>query len=147
MAKKNTKNEEQKEDQERTKKAKESMLVALESTLGVVTPACKSVGISRRTFYTWKLEDNDFKKAVEDIENIALDFAESHLHKNIKKGKESSTIFYLKTKGRGRGYIEKKEMDVTTGGEKINQTVDLTKLDTETLRALKEAAKNDEDNN
>jgi len=58
-----------------------------------------------------------------DIENIALDFAESQLHKQIKEGNSTSTIFYLKTKGKKRGYIERQEHDHTTQGDKIQPTI------------------------
>lgn len=88
---------------------KKAMLEALEKSLGVVTTACKQVGISRETHYRWVKEDAEYGIAVEDIENIALDFAESQLHKQIMDGSTSATIFYLKTKGKNRGYIERVE--------------------------------------
>jgi len=90
---------------------KKDMLIALESSLGVVTPACKAVGISRETHYRWMREDDDYKEAVESLDNLAIDFAETHLHKQIKNGTPASTIFYLKTKGKKRGYVEKQEME------------------------------------
>ena len=62
---------------------KESMIKALEQSLGIVTVACKKADIPRSTFYKWLKEDEEFKKQVIDIENIALDFAESQLHKQI----------------------------------------------------------------
>lgn len=92
------------------------MIEALEKSLGVVTTACKSVGISRQTHYEWFKEDEQYRKAVEDISDVALDFAESQLHKQIQNGEVSSTIFYLKTKGKKRGYIEKQEMDLNHSG-------------------------------
>ncbi len=105
---------------------KESMLEALEQTLGVVTTACKSTGIPRSTFYKWIREDEKFKRSVQDIENIALDFAESQLHTQMKNGNTSATIFYLKTKGKKRGYIERSELDLTSGEDpiKININID-----------------------
>ncbi len=105
---------------------KESMLEALEQTLGVVTTACKSTGIPRSTFYKWMREDEKFKRSVQDIENIALDFAESQLHTQMKNGNTSATIFYLKTKGKKRGYIERSELDLTSGEDpiKININID-----------------------
>lgn len=98
---------------------KKAMIEALEKSLGIVTTACKSVGISRETHYRWLREDEDYKKEVESIADIALDFAESQLHKQISIGEVSSTIFYLKTKGKGRGYVERSEMDLTSKGEQI----------------------------
>lgn len=92
---------------------KKALLEALEKSLGVVTTACKSVGISRVMFYEYLKQDAEFKAAVDDVENIALDFAESQLHKQIQQGNPTSTIFYLKTKGKGRGYVERSEQEIT----------------------------------
>jgi len=104
---------------------KKAILEALEKSLGVVTTAVKLVGISRSTFYKWIEEDQDFAKKVKDIENITLDFAESQLHTQIKDGSTSATIFYLKTKGKKRGYIERQDIDITTGNEPIKINIDL----------------------
>lgn len=89
---------------------KKAILTALEKSLGVVTTACKKVGINRTTFYKYLKEDKEFAKQVKDIENIALDFAESQLHKQISEGNTTATIFLLKTKGKSRGYVERSEI-------------------------------------
>ena len=94
------------------------LIQALEQSLGVVTTACKKSGVSRSTYYHWLNNDPDFAKTVEEIENIALDFVESQLHKQIKEGSTAATIFYLKTKGKNRGYLE--GIDITTKGEPVN---------------------------
>jgi len=98
---------------------KKAMIEALEKSLGVVTSACKSVGISRETHYRWTREDPEYQEAVEDISGVALDFAESQLHRQIKDGNTAATIFYLKTKGKGRGYIERIE-NVHEGSVPVN---------------------------
>lgn len=95
---------------------KSNMIEALEKSLGIVTTACKAVGISRQTHYEWCKTDPDYNAKVEGISDIALDFAESQLHKQIQNGEVSSTIFYLKTKGKKRGYIEKTEQDIKHSG-------------------------------
>ena len=92
---------------------KRAMVEALTRSLGVVKMACESVGISRQTHYTWMKEDEAYKEACTNIPDIVLDFAEHHLHKLISEGNVSATIFFLKTKGKGRGYIEKQEIEVT----------------------------------
>jgi hypothetical protein len=92
---------------------KKALVEAMEKSLGIVTTACKSVGVDRTTFYRYYNEDEAFKAAIDDIDNIALDFAESQLHKQIQKGEVSSTIFYLKTKGKGRGYVERTQSEIT----------------------------------
>lgn len=89
---------------------KKALLDALEKSMGVVTDACKEVGINRSTYYKYYNEDSEFKKQADDIENVALDFAESQLFKQIKDSNTAATIFYLKTKGKKRGYIERHEL-------------------------------------
>ena len=91
---------------------KKQIIKALEQSLGVVTVACKNVGIARVTFYEWYKKDEEFKTAVDSIEDIALDFAESQLHKQIKDGNVTATIFYLKTKGVKRGYVERQDHNI-----------------------------------
>ena len=93
------------------KKNKELLLDALEKSLGIVTTACKSININRATFYRYYNKDDKFKRAVDDIQNIALDFAESKLHSNIAKGDTTAIIFFLKTKGKERGYVEKVQFE------------------------------------
>ena len=91
---------------------KRKVLEALEKTLGVITPACRMAGIDRSVFYDWLKNDKDFKKKVDEMKEVALDFAESALFKQIESKNPVSTIFYLKTRGKKRGYIEKSMPDV-----------------------------------
>jgi len=99
--------------QNRTRSQKEAMLDAMEKNLGIVTDSCRQIGISRDTHYRWLKEDKQYKKAIKDIENVALDFAESALHQQIKKGNPLSTMFYLKCKAKKRGYIEQQDVKIT----------------------------------
>ncbi len=100
---------------DKTEQHKRAMLDALEKSLGVVTAACKAVGIGRTTHYLWMQEDAEYKAAVEGLSDVALDFAESQLHKQIKDGNSTATIFFLKTKGKKRGYIERQEIEAVGG--------------------------------
>jgi len=90
---------------------KKEMLAALKETLGVVSPACEMVGISRNTHYVWMKEDEEYKLAVDDLLEFQMDFVESKLFSNINNGDVGSTIFYLKTKAKKRGYFEKQEIN------------------------------------
>ena len=97
---------------DRTDNKKEQMLEALEKSLGIVSTACKMVDISRQTHYDWIKKDEEYRKAVDLIQDSVLDFAESHLYKLVKEGNPAATIFFLKTKGKKRGYIERQEIEV-----------------------------------
>lgn len=99
----------------KTEQHKKALLDALEKSLGVVTTACKKVGIGRTTYYDWYNTDKEFKKQVDDLQNVALDFAESQLHRQIAENSTSATIFYLKTKGKKRGYVERQEITGADG--------------------------------
>lgn len=98
---------------------KKAMIEALEKSLGVVTTACEVVGISRKTHYEWMKTDPEYKEAVEDISEAAIDFVESKLHDRIKEKDTTSIIFFLKTKAKKRGYVERQEVE-QSGGLTIN---------------------------
>jgi len=108
---------------------KEAILKSLEASLGVVTTACKKTETPRSTFYKWLKEDEAFADKVKEIENVSLDFAESKLFEQMADNNTSATIFYLKTKGKKRGYWEKQQMDMTTDDEPIQINIKLTDED------------------
>ena len=112
---------------------KRLFLEALEKSLGVVAPACKSVGISRTTFYRWVQSDREFKNSVEEIDEVALDTAESELYSLIKQGVFPAICFYLKTRGKRRGYVERSEIDVSS------KAPDLSELSTKEIKDLLES--------
>lgn len=103
---------------------KSDLLEALEKHNGIVTTACASIGCPRSTYYLWLSSDPEFKAAVDEIQEVAIDFVESKLMEKINgistvvysaKGEEqvyeqppsdTAIIFFLKTKGKKRGYQE-----------------------------------------
>ena len=123
---------------------KDAMLQALTASLGNVTEACEKLGISRTIHYEWLQADLEYNAAVASLKNVALDFAESQL-KKLMEGAErqalthdgdvvtikdapntSAVIFYLKTQGKQRGYIERQEL--STEIKSINITIDGTNI-------------------
>jgi transposase-like protein len=92
---------------------KKAMLEALEKSLGVVTQAARTLGIDRDQHYKWMNNDPRYKARVDELQEVALDFAESKLHQSIQNGSDTATIFFLKTKGKKRGYIERTELEMT----------------------------------
>lgn len=93
--------------------AKKTFLEVLERSLGIVSTACEKTGTGRTTHYRWLKEDPEYKEAVRAIEERTIDFAESHLHALIKDKNPAATIFFLKTKGKNRGYVERQEIEVS----------------------------------
>lgn len=87
---------------------KQSFLDALKVSKGVIQSACDAIGISRRTALRWRKADPDFNDEVDSImKDYQFDFVESRLMEKIKGGDTAAIIFYLKTKGKNRGYSEK----------------------------------------
>lgn len=95
---------------------KKALIEALTKSLGNVSTACKAVGVGRGMFYVYYEQDETFRQAVIDIKEAAIDFAESALMKQINEGNTAATIFFLKTQGKTRGYVERQELASPGGG-------------------------------
>lgn len=80
-----------------------------ENAFANVTSTVEACHIGRSTFYKWKKENATFREIAEEIEEGIIDYVETRLIKNIQEGKEASLIFFLKTRGKKRGYIETTE--------------------------------------
>lgn len=78
-----------------------------------VTATCKALGINRTTFYNWRKRSEKLDAMLEEVEESIIDYAESKLVEHIQEGDTTCLIFFLKTKGKKRGYVEKVEQDVT----------------------------------
>lgn len=89
-----------------TVRKKEVMLKTLENSLGIVSVACRKANISRKTHYLWLEKDEEYKRRVLEVKEIAIDYVESSLFAQIKDKNTTATIFYLKSKGKHRGYVE-----------------------------------------
>ncbi len=120
-------------------KQKKNFLAALEKSLGVVTVASETSGISASNHYDWLKSDEQYKGDVKLVGERAIDFAETALFTNIKKRKERSINFFLDRRGRARGYG--KTLDVTSKGDKLGEELDYSKLSTEELKNLQKIHK------
>ncbi len=102
---------------------KQMAVEAYIKSFGIVTKAAKVADIDRSTFYEWLKNDTEFKHAIETAqpEEYQLDFAENALMEMIKAKNTAATIFFLKTKGRNRGYIER--LDVNNSFDKMPEVL------------------------
>lgn len=114
------------------KATKKNLLAVLEThkkMYGNVSLTCEVHNISRDSFYKWKKRYPWFEAEVENNNEASVDYVESKLMQNIGKNKEASIFFYLKTKGKHRGYIERTET-VNRGVDKFDE-MDDEELDAE----------------
>lgn len=79
---------------------------------GMVTNVAKRLNISRTTVNRVISKNAKIAAALQDAREERLDFAESMLDSNISNGDVASIIFYLKTQGKNRGYVEKQQIDL-----------------------------------
>lgn len=126
----------------KTERNKTRFLSELETRLGNVSLTCKATGLSRSQVYKWRETDDKFAAAMDEIEEVTLDFVESKLLKNIADNDTTSIIFYLKTKGKRRGYIEKQQVEAV-GRSQIQIQVSNEK----TAKQLTEILGNEDDRN
>ena len=101
------------------KTKKDAFLQAYTDSKGIISYACESVGISRPTYYRWRQEDEDFNEKCSSIEEYVIDLVEGKLLTNINEGDVTSIIFYLKTKGKRRGYVERVQTEDISDREPV----------------------------
>lgn len=91
---------------------KKLFLAAFHRKMGNVSMTCRAINIGRRTYYSWCEKDPEFKAEVEEIQESLIDMVESRFYKKmLEDGDTTSMIFYLKTKGKHRGYVERQQID------------------------------------
>lgn len=87
-----------------TKLKKKRMLHAMERSLCNISTSTKYAKISRNTHYRWLKEDENYKREIDEVKEVVLDFTEFQLRKLIAKGNLRAIMFHLNCKGKARGY-------------------------------------------
>jgi len=95
-----------------TKLLKKKMLTQMEKNLCIVSDACKSLNVSRATYYLWLNNDPEFKQAINDLNERVIDITERALLQRIEEGSEKAIFFHLKHKGQKRGYSNVQNINV-----------------------------------
>jgi len=94
----------------------EKIIAAIKESKGLLTLAARKAGISYTTVWRYTQDFPSVKQAVEEAKEFMTDFAEGKLFEKISKGDITAIIFYLKTKGKSRGYVERHEVGGEGGG-------------------------------
>ena len=102
-----------------TKSNKKGLIKAMVESLGNITSACQKCGLSRQTYFRYMHDDSIFRKQIEDIPEMRLDFVENQLNKLIKDKHPAAIIFFLKCKGKNRDYIERTEIDASVHSDRL----------------------------
>lgn len=103
---------------------------------GNVAAIARALGVNRATVWARCQESVTLMAALESARESMLDNAESVLYKKVLEGSTAELLFFLKTRGKGRGYSERMEH---TGAD--GQPIDIRRvaeLSDEELDALAE---------
>lgn len=98
---------------------------AIKEAKGFVSSAAKRLGISRTQLHRLINSHPTIKEALDDAREEMKDFAEGQLFMNIRDGKETSLIFFLKTQAKDRGYVER-QLDPGSSEDKPQFNVEIT---------------------
>lgn len=92
----------------RDQKAKK-IIKAIKEAKGLLTVAAVRAGVTYWTIWKYSKDYPSVAKAIEESKEGLLDLAEAKLYQEINSGNMTAIIFYLKTQGKKRGYIERVE--------------------------------------
>ena len=108
---------------------------ALRQTGGLYTPAARILeeaygSCTRNAVKGVVNKSPTLQRALEDIRGATLDLAESQLILGIRDGNMTAIIFYLRTLGKHRGYVQQTQISGIPDGPPIRteSTTDISKL-------------------
>jgi len=97
---------------------------AITKSGGFITKAAELLGVTHQAVSKYIKAHPELQELIYSINESYLDFAESQLLTLIKEKNNAAIFFYLKCKGKGRGYIERAEYDIKTPGDPVKVMLD-----------------------
>lgn len=89
---------------------KKDVVEAIQQYRGNISAMARAFQVSRQAIYDYISNKPDLKQMIQDERESMLDDAESEIYKQIRKGNTTALIFFLKTQGKTRGYVERQEI-------------------------------------
>jgi hypothetical protein len=100
---------------------------ALKDAQGLVSVAARALGCRTQTIYNYMKKYKSVERARFESREQLLDLAEAKLFEQIKDGNMTGIIFALKTVGKHRGYVERREITGADGNAINIKTIEVTK--------------------
>lgn len=101
----------------------EQCIEAARDSRGFVTTIAKRLGCTRGYVYQLAKKFKTFQDAIDEEREGLKDFAEGKLLQQIDEGNTTAIIFYLKTQAKGRGYVERQQVESIVQDE-LNAVLD-----------------------
>jgi hypothetical protein len=126
----------------RQRYTQKQIIDALKETKGMVYLAAKRLGCEAQTIYNYRDRYPAVRAEMEQQDGEVDDAAEMKLYQAIIAGEPWAVQFRLRTKGKGRGYVERVQNEVSgqDGGPiqtERTEKHDLSKLTSDQLRELR----------
>ena len=83
----------------------------LKESRGLQALAAKQLGVSLRTITNYLNKFPDLKEILDEEREATLDMAEASLYRAVIRGEAWAVCFFLKTRGKSRGYVERTEVE------------------------------------
>ena len=94
----------------RQKFSQQQVIDALKETKGMIYLAAKRLGCDAKTIYNYRDRYPAVRAEMEQQDGEVDDAAEMKLYQAIIAGEPWAVQFRLRTKGKGRGYVERSEV-------------------------------------
>jgi AcrR family transcriptional regulator len=94
----------------------EKIIPLIDEYTGNLSMVARKLGVSRTTLYRFLSDKPTVKQALEEAREKMIDNVESKLYSKALAGDTTAMIFFLKTQGKQRGYIERQEVTGADGG-------------------------------
>ena len=113
--------------------------IAIYEARGMASVAARKLGVTVRVINRYMKDYDICRVAKEEAETMLLDFAEAKLMQKIRSGDIASIIFFLRTKGKSRGYTEK-EIDKADQDARLQEEAqrEARERETEIMNRLEE---------
>lgn len=107
------------------KLSEKKVIEQIDALSGNLTMVARSFQVCRPTMYKFIANHPKAKEALDSAREKMLDNVESALYNQALAGNTTAMIFFLKTQGKKRGYIERNEITGINGeGVTIKVTYD-----------------------
>lgn len=88
---------------------------ALRKTQGLMSHAAELLNVTRQAIEYRVKKSNRLQEVMAEIEQRLIDKSENVIYHHMENRNLTAAIFHLKTKGKARGWVEKKETELSGG--------------------------------
>jgi hypothetical protein len=88
----------------------DKIIKAIDDLSGNVSAVARKFQVSRTTLYKYISDHPTVKAALDEAREKMIDNVESTLYSKALAGDTTAMIFFLKTQGKSRGYVERQEV-------------------------------------